>query len=321
MKSKKLRIAVLYGGKSAEHDVSLKSAKNVINALDKNKYEVTPIKIDKDGKINFTLNNIDLVFPVMHGPYGEDGSIQGFLKLANLPFVGSGVLGSAIGMDKDVTKRLLRDAGLPIGKFLVFERKDEIHFDDVKKELGVPFFVKPANLGSSIGVSKVKNEADFDQAVKSAFSYDAKIIIEEYTEGQEIECAVLGNENPIASIPGEIIPTHEFYDYEAKYIDAEGAKLKIPAGISDAKIKEIQALAIKAFKVLCLEGMSRIDFFLTKSGKILINEPNTIPGFTNISMYPKLWEKSGIAYPELIDRLIQLAIDRFKTQNKFRTTL
>jgi D-alanine-D-alanine ligase len=321
MKKNKLRVAILFGGKSAEHEVSIQSAKNIIKSLDKNKYEIVAIKINKDGKINFSLNNIDVVFPVLHGPYGEDGSMQGYLKLLDKPYVGSGVLGSAIGMDKDVTKRLLRDAGLPVGKFIVFRKGDEIDFTKIKKVVSIPFFVKPANLGSSIGVSKVKDLNSFGPAIDTAFTYDSKIIIEEYTKGQEIECSVLGNDDPVASVPGEIVPSHEFYDYDAKYIDSEGAAIMIPANISKAKTKEIQSLAVKAFKVLCLDGLARIDFFLTTTGKILINEPNTIPGFTNISMYPKLWEKSGIMYSELLDKLIELALDKHRIQKKLKTSL
>lgn len=321
MKKNKLRIAILYGGKSAEHEVSINSAKNVIDSLDKNKYDITAIKINKDGKINFDLKNIDVVFPVLHGPYGEDGSMQGYLKLMNLPYVGSGVLGSAMGMDKDITKRILRDANLPIGEFLVFKKFEKLNFDQIKNKLGLPFFVKPANLGSSVGVSKVKNRKDFDKAIKESFLYDTKIIIEEFIDGREIECAVLGNDNPIASIAGEVIPTHEFYDYNAKYIDENGARLKIPADILNAKMMEVQALAVKAFKALCLEGMARIDFFMDKAGRLYVNEPNTIPGFTNISMYPKLWEKSGIMYSDLLDKLIELAIDRYRIQKELRTSL
>lgn len=317
---KKIRVAVLFGGKSAEHEVSIESAKNVIKSLDLNKYDVIPVEIDKYGKGDLTLQNIDVVFPVLHGPFGEDGSMQGFLKVSEIAFVGSGVLGSAIGMDKDVTKRLLRDAGLPIGKFLVFENKEVPDFSKVKRALGLPVFIKPANLGSSVGVAKVKNVEEFEKAVKEAFLYDTKIIIEEYIKGREIECSVLGNEEPQASVPGEIIPTHEFYDYNAKYIDADGAKLKIPAELSEDKIREVQELAVKAFKVLCLEGMARIDFFLTDSKKLYLNEPNTIPGFTNISMYPKLWEASGLSYSKLIDKLILLALQKHKKQLELKTS-
>jgi len=362
MKNKKTKIAVLFGGKSAEHEVSIQSAKNVVNSLDPNKYEVTLIGIDKRGNWHITpkhylldssfshqktlpnrnevsfitkaegnslislsgqenVGAIDVVFPVLHGPFGEDGSMQGFLKLANVPFVGSGVLGSAIGMDKDVMKRLLRDADIPVAKFLAYSKGDRIDFSEVKNKLGLPFFIKPANLGSSIGINKIKNEEQFNSAIKDAFLYDTKIMIEQYIEGRELECSVLGNNDPIASGVGEIIPKGEFYDYKAKYIDEEGALLKAPTDLPKEKEKQVQNLAIKTFKVLCLDGMARVDFFLSKNGKIFVNEVNTIPGFTNISMYPKLWEKSGISYAELVDRLIKLAIEKFEEQKKIRTSL
>ena len=360
--NKKIRVGILYGGKSAEHEVSIKSAKNIIDALDKNKYEPVLIGIDKTGrwlsdagsrlllkgeKIDKTeANNIvalaaqdngrvieiskseaseavDVFFPVLHGPFGEDGTIQGLLKLANVPFVGAGVLGSAVGMDKDVMKRLLRDAGIPIAKFLVYKKHElaEISFKKIKKELSLPFFVKPANLGSSVGVSKVRSEEEFKKAIDSAFLYDNKILIEENISGREIECSVLGNEKPIASLPGEITPSHEFYSYEAKYLDENGAELKIPAELSKSTMKNIQKLAIKTFEVLCCEGMARVDFFLTQDGKIIVNEINTIPGFTSISMYPKLWEASGISYSKLIDMLIDLAIERFDRDAKLKTSV
>jgi D-alanine-D-alanine ligase len=263
---------------------------------------------------------IDVVFPVMHGTFGEDGTIQGLFKIFNVPFVGPNVLGSAICMDKDVAKRLLRDAGIPTAKFLVFreDQKKEISFEKIKKELGFPFFVKPANLGSSIGISKVKNENDFSLAIKEAFLYDSKIIIEENISGKEIECSVLGNENPLVSVLGEIIPAHEFYSYDAKYLDANGAKMAIPAKIPLPVAKKIQALAKKTFQTLCCEGMGRVDFFLTKDNQIFVNEINTIPGFTSISMYPKLWEKTGIPYSQLIDTLIDLAIKRHNGENKLK---
>ncbi|MCL6471186.1 MAG: D-alanine--D-alanine ligase [Firmicutes bacterium] len=335
---KKTRVGILFGGKSAEHEVSLQSAKSIIEAIDKEKYEVALIGIDKQGRwyspgkdlnqpsrfLSYgSLEAIDVVFPVLHGPFGEDGTVQGLLKLADIPFVGAGVLGSAVGMDKDVMKRLLRDAGLPTAKFLVFNRslKNKINFDKVVKELGLPLFVKPANLGSSVGINKVKSKDDFDYSVADAFKYDNKILIEEFIKAREIECSVLGNEDPIASLPGEIIPQHEFYAYETKYIDDEGAILKIPAELPDDTVKNIQELAIKTFKTLCCEGMGRVDFFLADSGEILVNEINTIPGFTKISMYPKLWEASGISYKELIDRLIQLAIERHKRECELQTSL
>lgn len=361
MKVKKIRVGVIFGGQSAEHEVSLQSAKNVIASLDREKYEPVLIGIDKDGKwhlqdeSSFLLHSsdpslialhkssenvslipwksaaniqgatrklgIDVIFPVLHGPYGEDGTIQGLLKLAHLPFVGAGVLGSAVGMDKDVMKRLLKGADLPVGKFLVFRdyERESISYEGIKKALGVPFFVKPANLGSSVGVSKVHAEDEYMAALDAAFSYDTKILIEEFIEGREIECAVLGNENPEASVAGEIIPTHEFYSYDAKYIDEKGAKLVIPVTLPDEILREVQSLAKKTFEVLCCEGMARVDFFLTKDAKLFVNEINTIPGFTKISMYPKLWEASGVTYTELIDRLLSLALTRFEKEQQLKT--
>lgn len=318
---KKLRIGILFGGKSAEHEVSIQSAQNVIKALDKKKYQITPIKINKNGKFDFRiLNNFDVIFPVLHGPFGEDGSMQGLLKLAGVPFVGAGVLGSAVGMDKDVMKRLLRDAGIPIGKFVTVKLGEKINFNKIKKELGLPMFTKPANMGSSVGVSKVRNENEFKKAINQAFKFDTKIIVEEFIDGREIECAVLGNDYPVASIPGEIIANQEFYSYDAKYID-EGAVTVIPAKIDKKTKKKIQELAIKTFKALNCEGMGRVDFFLKKNGTVLVNEINTIPGFTNISMYPKMMEVSGIALPKLLDRLIELALERFEKEKKLKTTV
>ena len=363
MANKKLKIGVLFGGKSAEHEVSLQSARNVIEALDKNKYEVVPIGIDKNGKwqlnttANYLLNSnnpkliklnksnkevalyaqgqgalasiknnsgtkgkIDVIFPVMHGPFGEDGSMQGLLKLAGVPFVGPSVLGSAIGMDKDVMKRLLRDAGIPIGKFVALKTGDKINFNEIKKKLGLPMFIKPANMGSSVGINKVRSEKEFKKGISDAFKYDSKIIIEEFIEGREIECALLGNDMPMASVPGEIIANQDFYSYDAKYIDT-GSKSIIPAPIDKKTTKKIQELAIKTFQALNCEGMSRVDFFLKKNGTVLVNEINTIPGFTNISMYPKLWEASGIPVSKLLDRLIELAIERFNKEKKLKTTV
>lgn len=318
---KKLKIGVLFGGKSAEHEVSLQSAKNVINALDKNKYQITPVKINKAGKFDFKIfRNFDVIFPVLHGPFGEDGSMQGLLKLAGVPYVGAGVLGSAVGMDKEVMKRLLRDAGIPIGKFITVRLGDKVNFSKIKKELMLPMFVKPANMGSSVGVSKVRNESEFKKAVKEAFKYDSKIIIEEFIQAREIECAVLDNDHPMASIPGEIIANQEFYSYDAKYID-EGSVAEIPARIDKKTTKKIQELAIRTFRELNCEGMGRVDCFLKKNGQVLVNEINTIPGFTNISMYPKLWKASGISQTKLLDRLIELALERWKRDRKLKTTV
>ncbi len=359
----KIRVGILFGGKSAEHEISLLSAKNIIDALDKDKYEVVPIGIDKngnwllgeienlllnsenpklvalnqasqkvvlvpqsDGKItNLTTHGVDrvvdVVFPILHGPFGEDGTVQGLLKLANVPFVGASVLGSAVGMDKDVMKRLLRDAGIPVAKFLVFRSGETISFESVKRELGMPVFVKPANLGSSVGISKAKNEAELHEAVAKAFSYDTKIIIEEAIVGREIECSVLGNENPIASVPGEVASTHDFYSYEAKYLDENGAALIVPAEIPEDTKRKIQTMAVQVFKTLECEGLGRVDFFLKENGEILVIEINTMPGFTKISMYPRMWEASGIYYSQLIDQLIELALARYERDRKLKSSV
>jgi len=362
--ARKIRVGILFGGRSAEHEVSLQSAKNIIDAIDTNKYEVVLIGIDKKGQWHLNeesqfllpavesglpelpekgenlalvpgkedeqlvalsgqqrLGSLDVIFPVLHGPFGEDGTVQGLLKLANVAFVGAGVLGSAVGMDKDVMKRLLRDAGIPVARFIVANRNSlkQIGFDEARAQLGLPLFVKPANLGSSVGISKVKDHEEFERAVREAFHYDHKILIEECVDGREIECSVLGNDNPIASVPGEILPRHEFYSYEAKYLDENGAALEIPAKLLSETAEHIRQLAIKTFTVLCCEGMARVDFFLRNGEEIIVNEINTIPGFTRISMYPKLWEATGISYCELIDRLIQLALERFQREQRLKT--
>lgn len=321
MVKRKLKIGVLFGGKSAEHDVSLVSARNVINALDKTKYSVTPIKINRTGKFNLnSIKDFDLVFPVLHGPYGEDGSMQGFLKLVGVPFVGPSILGSAVGMDKDVMKRLFREAKIPIGKFLVLNVGEKISFVEIKKKLRLPVFVKPANLGSSVGIHKVKNEKEWIAALKDAFLYDSKIVIEEFIKGREIECSVLGNENPIASIPGEIIANEEFYSYDAKYKGA-GSTAVIPAELDKKTVEKIKNMALEVFKTLGCEGMGRVDFFLKENGDILVNEINTLPGFTTISMYPKLWEASGVPLVKLLDKLINLGLQRFKREQKLKSTI
>ena len=325
---KKKTVGILFGGKSAEHEVSLQSAKNIFETIDRDKFEPVLIKIEKTGHWQFNdALQFDVIFPVLHGPFGEDGTIQGFLKLADIPFVGPGVLGSAVGMDKDAMKRLLRDAGIPIGKFITLKSHEQIpSFAKVEGVVGKPFFIKPANMGSSIGISKVNDEAQYAAAVQEAFQFDTKIIMEEFIPGREIECAVLGNEDPAASVPGEITPSHEFYSYDAKYLDENGAALEIPAKIDDKTKKQIQGLAIKTFQALCCEGLSRVDFFLKassddeSSGEIIVNEINTMPGFTRISMYPKMWEASGITYTELITRLIELAISRYEKERVLKTS-
>jgi D-alanine-D-alanine ligase len=253
--------------------------------------------------------------------------VQGLLKLADIPFVGAGVLGSAAGMDKDVTKRLLRDAGIPIGKFFALRSHEKVpSFAEAVKLLGEPIFIKPANMGSSVGVYKVRSDTEYQAAVEAAFQYDTKIVLEEFIPGRELECAILGNEEPAASVPGEIISTHEFYSYDAKYLDENGAVLEIPAKIPDDIKTQIQALAIKTFQTLSCEGLARVDFFLKdeatgSGGRIIVNEINTMPGFTRISMYPKLWEAGGVSYTELISRLIELAIKRFEKEKLLRTSV
>ena len=360
----KIRVGILFGGRSAEHEVSLQSAKNIVDAIDKNKYDVVLIGIDKNGGWHldegsrFLLQatkselpalaaggeklamvpgkqedqlvllsghgspgSLDVVFPVLHGPFGEDGTVQGLLKLANIPFVGAGVLGSAVGMDKDVMKRLLRDAGIPIAKFVTLNKYSAkaVTFDDARDQLGLPLFIKPANLGSSVGIHKVRTPEEFDRAVEDAFKFDNKVLIEECINGREIECSVLGNEQPVASVLGEILPSHEFYSYEAKYLDESGAALEIPAKLPEEISERIRQTAIKTFSVLCCEGMARVDFFLRDGDEIIVNEINTIPGFTRISMYPKLWEASGLPYSQLIDKLIGLAIEKFDREKGLKT--
>jgi D-alanine-D-alanine ligase len=305
-------VGLVFGGKSGEHEVSIKSANNIYDALDKNKYEVTKIFVDKNNHWdNVTFENIDVVFPIIHGTYGEDGCFQRIFEIMDKAYVGPGVLGSAVGMDKDVMKRLLLQAGIPVTKFQILKKGQSIKIDNY------PVFVKPVNMGSSVGISKVSNKEQLDNAVKLAFEYDTKVIIEDEVVGDEIEVSVLGNDNPIASVPGRIRPNHDFYDYEAKYLDANGAEPEIPAKISVSKTKEIQELAIKAYKVLECYGMARVDMFLTPTGKIILNEINTLPGFTNISMYPKLWGALG-SYSKLLDRLIQLALEKKKEKDNLK---
>jgi D-alanine-D-alanine ligase len=363
---KKLTVALLFGGKSGEHEVSLRSAASILKALDREKYEVIPIGITKEGQWRSDpkfleaafpdilsngrtvllppdpLDNslmqvlsdtkaignqarIDVVFPALHGTYGEDGTIQGLLEMANLPYVGAGVLGSSVGMDKDVMKRLLQHAGLPIVDFLVvldhhWRAKKQAVRSTIENQLGYPCFVKPANLGSSVGISKVKHAAALDVAMDLAAQYDRKIIIEKGLDVHEIECSVLGNDDPLASLPGEIVPSHEFYDYEAKYLD-ESSRLLIPAPLEDSQTKAVQELAIRTFLVTECSGLARVDFFVEKrTNLIYVNEINTLPGFTSISMYPKLWQATGLGYRELIDKLIQLAIERHQGRQAKKTT-
>jgi D-alanine-D-alanine ligase len=363
---RKVKVAVIFGGRSAEHEISLQSAKNIIESLDKNKYEPILIGIDKEGRWflnesslkvlnadnprfirlvnsenevaltptgkssqlislskNTSISNVDVIFPVLHGPYGEDGTIQGLSKLANIPCVGPGILGSAVGMDKDVMKRLLRDARIPTAKFVAFTKKnqEQYPYEKIKSLISTVIFVKPANLGSSVGISKARDEESYNNAIREAFKFDLKIIVEEEIRGREIECAILGNDDPMASALGEIIPQEEFYSYSAKYLNEKGALLEIPAKIPKHIGFKMKQLATEAFRVLECTGMARVDMFLAPDESIYVNEINTIPGFTRISMYPKLWEYSGISYSDLIDRLITLAIEDFKQRNRLQTSM
>lgn len=388
---KKLRVGVLFGGRSGEHEVSLLSAASVLKAINPEKYEVVPIGITKQGQwlmpshaekllrgedlpeqsgrhlragdpqatpsaavlakgeavivppvpesdslLPFESKahpaehgiNVDVIFPVLHGTFGEDGTIQGLLELADIPYVGAGVLGSAAGMDKDVMKRLFAAAGLPIVKHVTVLRsqwqKDAKKVTkEIEKKLKYPVFVKPANLGSSVGISKAHNRKEIGLAMDIAAEYDRKIIIEQGVGGtkqkaRELECSVLGNDEPQASIAGEIVPSAEFYDYSAKYLD-EGSQLIIPAKLTKKQMKEVQEMAVRAFQAVDCSGLARVDFLMDpKSEKVYLNEINTMPGFTSISMYPKLWKASGLEYPELIDRLIQLALERHEEKKRNR---
>ena len=340
---------MLYGGKSAEHEVSVRSARSILDSLDPERFEAIPVGIDRNGSWYLspptlplqeqgeevsllphrpelvsieagTNRPVDVVFPVLHGPLGEDGTVQGFLELANIPYVGAGVLASAIGMDKDVTKRLLSVAGLRVAPSRSYISKQVAieAFEELVEDLGSRIYVKPANLGSSVGVSKVIDRDSYEAGVASAFGYDTKIIVESEIVGREIECSVLGNDHPIASVPGEIRPADGFYSYEAKYLD-EGAELIIPADLTDIETEAIQRVAVDSFTAICCSGMARVDMFLRASGEVVVNEINTIPGFTNISMYPKLWEASGIGYEELVSRLIDLAIERHDRRSQLST--
>jgi D-alanine-D-alanine ligase len=365
MKSNKIKVGVLFGGRSAEHEVSLVSARSVMKALDKKKYEVIPIGITKQGQwlvgervvgllesgtkippqlaqtlpadptIKSLINlksprqistKVDVIFSVLHGTFGEDGTVQGLLELANIPYVGAGVLGSAIGMDKIVQKMAFMANNLPTPAFTYFTASSWAQNGpklalECQKRLKLPVFIKPANLGSSVGISKAHNIKELKQAIKLALKYDRRIIVEKSIEkAMEIECAVLGNDNPKASVAGQIIASNEFYDYNAKYVDGK-SKALIPAPLPKAIMNKVRELAVQAFKVLDLAGMARVDFLVQKNPwRIYLNEVNTIPGFTSISMYPKLWENSGLPYAKLLDKLIALALERFNVKTKLLTS-
>ena len=367
MKIKKIKVGLIFGGRSGEHEVSFCSASSIIKAIDKDKYTVVPIGITKEGRWispqdselalqsgkikgkntvillndpsnralvridnnqrldkSSTLERLDLIFPVLHGPYGEDGTIQGLLELADIPYVGAGVAASAISMDKDLMKAIFKQRDLPILKWMTIKRKEwqkdkEKILSLVQDDFEYPLFVKPTNLGSSVGITKVHKKKELEKAIDLASSYDRKILIEEGLEEiREIECSVLGNDEPRASVVGEVRPAGEFYDYDSKYIDKE-TQLIVPADLPDGVSRKVQEIALRAFKAVDAAGMARVDFFVSKKeNKIYLSEINTIPGFTSVSMYPRLWEASGISYPDLIDQLIQLALERHqdKKQNK-----
>jgi D-alanine-D-alanine ligase len=372
-KKRKIRVGLVFGGRSGEHEVSLASATSVMANLDKEKYDVVPIGITKEGSwllgvapprlleaeqsasheeglersTAVTLTGdpslrrlipvrgseqlgadgaLDVVFPVLHGTYGEDGALQGLLEMANVPYVGCGVLGSALGMDKEKMKMIFSSVGLPVVEALTYrrnewERSPEEILDAVGLRLGYPCFVKPVNLGSSVGVNKAHNRDELAHAIRVAAEYDRKIIIERGINCRELECSVLGNDEPIASVVGEVVPSNEFYDYNAKYIDGKSHVI-IPAAIPQATAEQVRRWAVQAFTALDLSGLSRVDFFLEKeTGQVYINEVNTIPGFTQISMYPKLWEASGLSYAQLLDRLVELAIERHEDRQRNRTNL
>jgi len=363
MSYQKRKVAILFGGRSSEHNISLLSAMNVINAIDRDKYEPVLIGIDKSGQWHYnegamkimnhedpklialnnlnkpvllsqntdehslvsiednrTLVQIDVIFPVLHGTYGEDGSVQGLAKLANLPCVGCSILGSAVGMDKDVSKRLLRDAGIPVADFVTLRKglNESVSYAEASAKLGNELFIKPANLGSSVGVSFVKDEKEYNAAVKMGFLYDPKVVVEEKLVGRELECAVLGNIHPRASAVGEVIPKDDWYSFESKYVDADGAKCMIPAELNEEDVKRVQELAVLTYRLLECEGMARVDMFMLEDGKLVINEVNTIPGFTKISMYPKLWEVSGLSYTDLISQLIEYAVESHRNRNSLK---
>ncbi|MEP2772905.1 MAG: D-alanine--D-alanine ligase family protein [Fulvivirga sp.] len=351
----KISVAILFGGKSVEHAISINSAKNIYEYIDKDKFDVSLIGISQQGQwylkdtvdgdfshctlLQYSLDSDqkgfvntqdgslispDIIFPVLHGTDGEDGSIQGMLTTMDLPFVGTGVLGSAISMNKLYSKRLMNAAKIPTSKFIDFtdDQKESISFDEVRSRLGLPFMTKAANLGSSVGIFKVVDEPTFKQAVDEVFKYDHTMLCEAFIEGRELECAVMGNESPEASTPGEIVVSkdYEFYTYEAKYLDPKAASIEVPADVTPAIAEKIKELSIRAYRTLHCEDFARVDLFLQDDGEILINEINTIPGFTNSSMFPMMWQNHGISFTDLITKLIELAQDRFeKHKNLVKT--
>ena len=323
----KLQVAVVYGGRSGEHEVSIRSAKSILQAIDREKYDVVEYFISEDGRWHpepilpepGVQPDIDVVFPVLHGTFGEDGTVQGLLELADLPYVGAGVLGSSVSMDKEMMKRVCSERGLPVVDYVTMFRGN-LNAAGAISHLPFPMFIKPANLGSSVGISKVRDRAELEAALTLAAQYDRKIIAERAIVGQELECAVLGNEEPEASLPCETLPSRKFYDYEDKYL-LDRAQFKLPAEIGAEKTVELRHLALQCYTAVECWGMARVDFLLERAtGQLYINEINTIPGFTSISMYPKMWEASGLPYSQLIDRLIQLALARHAAKKATRFT-
>ncbi len=323
----KTRVAVIYGGRSGEHEISLRSAESIMKAMDRSKYEISEYFISKEGKWRpgpiqpepGAHADIDVVFPVLHGTFGEDGTVQGLLELADLPYVGAGVLASSLSMDKEVMKRVCHERGLPVVEYVTLTR-GTADTSEITSRLPFPVFVKPANLGSSVGISKAKDRAELEKAVALAAEYDRKVIVERGIIGREFECSVLGNQQPEASLPCEVMPSRDFYDYDDKYL-LDQAKFELPARLAPAQTAELRRLAVECYRAVECEGMARVDFLLeAATGQLYINEINTIPGFTSISMYPKMWEQTGLAYPKLIDRLIELALDRHAAKKATRFT-
>ncbi|MDQ6676352.1 MAG: D-alanine--D-alanine ligase [Acidobacteriota bacterium] len=322
----KIRVGVIYGGRSGEHEVSIRSAESIIAGLDPSRYHVTRYLIGKDGRWKPGpilpepgRTDLDVVFPILHGTFGEDGTVQGLLELADLPYAGAGVMASAISMDKEMTKRVCRERGLPVVDYAVVTR-GHLDAQAIAGRLPFPLFVKPANLGSSVGISKAHNQAGLAAALALAAQYDRKVIVERGVEGREFECSVIGNDHPAASVPCEIIPSREFYDYEDKYL-LDKARVEMPARITPEQTAEMQRLAVSCYQAVECEGMARVDFLMDgATGQMFVNEINTLPGFTSISMFPKMWEHSGIKFPALIEQLLALAIERHQRKRETRYT-
>jgi D-alanine-D-alanine ligase len=322
----KTNVAVIYGGRTGEHEISHRSAKSIIEAINTEKYKVLHYVISKEGKWSPRPilpepggnPGVDVVFPVLHGTFGEDGTVQGLLELADLPYVGAGVLASSISMDKEMMKRVAKERGLPVVEYAVVHCGQQQDLEGICSRFNFPIFVKPANLGSSVGISKARNCEELKAALELAAAYDRKVIVERGITGREFECAVLGNDHPVAAAPCEILPSREFYDYDDKYL-LDTAQTVIPADLSAEQTAEMQRLAVECYRAVECEGMARVDFLLeATTNQLYINEINTIPGFTSISMYPKMWEYSGLPMPKLIDRLIELALERHAAKQRLR---